>query len=139
MILPFGRLMLWFAITSGLFKGFSGVKSIQSIEILCDIYTGIAGVSIALSSICLVLWILFTVISPGSLFQSGLSLKHISGWLDDLFCEIPHFRIGLLSLIIALVLSWIPFVTAIALTVFVLATVMWVGRILLFVYGSASY
>ena len=137
MIIPFGRLMLWFLITSGLFNVFGRIGSIQSIEILSVFYAGVTGISMALASICLVLWVLFTVIRPSSLFEPGRSIRGI-GWLDDLFCEIPHFRIGLLALIISVALAWIhPFVQPLALTAFLFATVMWLGRLLLFVYGSA--
>ena len=138
-MLPFGRMMLCFFITSGLFKFCSELHSIESLPIFSRIYTLCTALFSGLASICLVLWVIFTVINPGTLFYSGVSLKGMSPWLDGIIYDIPHFRIGFIAVIVALFLSWIPYVTAISLIVFILSTMMCIGRILLFAYGSDSY
>lgn len=139
MAIPFGRLMLLFMITGGMFNAASKAEVIISTKIFETLYTLIGSLSGVLAMICLVIWLLIKIWNPVTLLLPGGSLSSV-GWLRDLLCGIPHFRIGLSALIISVAISGIfPFISAVALTIFLVATSMWIARILLMVYGSANW
>ena len=138
MFIPFGRLMLLFFIASGMFNVASNIEVIKSVENFGEIYIYISSVFGVLAIICLVIWLLITIWKPSTLFMPGGSLSSI-GWLKTLICGIPHFRIGLSTLIIGLLFTKIiPLVSAIAITIFLVAIFLWLARILLMFYGSAN-
>jgi len=133
---PFGRLMLFFLITAGLFGVFG--FAFHSINPIFGFYKDIARFSLMASAVCLVLCLTVTLFRPKSLFEPGRSLYGVSKLGDKVFGKIPYFRISLLSLVISLALFWIHnLVFPVGFTVFLVSIEMFLARMLFFVYGSA--
>jgi len=135
MRIPFGRLMLFFLITACLFGLFSLFRWFNPFFVL---YTDVARYSLMGSAICFVLWLIATLFRPGSLFEPGRSAKDVE-WLAEIFCELPYFRISLLSLVVSIALAWLhSLVFPTGITVFLVAFDMFLARLLFFTYGSAN-
>ena len=132
---PFGRLMLYFIISAALFGIFSLLRWSNP---FFGFYANIAVYALMAASICFVLWLIITLFIPKTLIMPGRSFGG-SGRINSLFCDVPWFRIAIISIVVSLALSWLNrLVFPIGLTVFVVSVEMFVARILFFIYGSSA-
>lgn len=136
-IFPFGRLGLFFILTSILFGVCKHIVS--DLNLLFKVYAIITGFSIAFGTISLVLGLIMILFFSHTLSEPGYSFLHDSYFLDWFFCDVPYFRIMIVALVASIVLSWAhKYVFPIGFTVFLISLEMLLARFLFFTYGSSG-
>ena len=134
--LPFGRFGLFFIITAILFGVCKYI--VDEPNLLCKLYTIIAGISFAAGTLSFVL-ALIMILFFHTWLEPGYSFMHDSYFFDRLFCDIPYFRITIVALVASILLSWVhKYVFPIGFTIFLISLEMLLARLLFFTYGSSG-